>query len=88
MKAETKVGVRATVRTGMTQNYRTWRAMARQDGARLKAAGFRDNPTKDEREELRLDLKVVPGWAPGRSMKWPKPTVMNTVGSATSGKAG
>lgn len=66
-------------RTGITQNYRTWRAMARQDGASLKAAGFRDDPTKDEREELRLELKAVPGWAPGRSMKWPKPAVINTV---------
>jgi len=65
---------------GMTQTYRSWRAMARQDGETLRAAGFRDDPLKGDQEELRLELKLAPGWAPGRSMKWPKPAMMKAVG--------
>ena len=66
-------------KAGITQAYRDWRAMERGDPAALQAAGFNDDPSKGEREELRLELNLVPGWAPGRSMKPPKPAVMKTV---------
>jgi len=68
-------------RAGMTQAYRDWRAMARGEGAKLAAAGFQDDPTKGERDELRLELELVPGWTPGRSMKWPKPAMMKLRGT-------
>jgi transcriptional regulator with XRE-family HTH domain len=63
-------------RAGMTQEYRDWRAMARVDPEALNAAGFQDDPSKGDKEPLRLKLDLVPGWAPGRSMKPPRPAVM------------
>jgi transcriptional regulator with XRE-family HTH domain len=64
-------------RAGMTQAYRDWRAMARGNPEGLKAAGYEDDPSRGDKEELRLELELVPGWAPGRSMKPPRPAVMN-----------
>ena len=66
-------------RAGMTQEYRDWRAMARGNPEGLKAAGFQDDPSKGDKEQLRLKLKLVPGWAPGRSMKPPRPAVMTSA---------
>ena len=63
-------------RAGMTQEYRDWRAMARGNPEGLKAAGFQDDPSRGDKEQLRLDLELVPGWVPGRSMKPPRPAVM------------
>jgi transcriptional regulator with XRE-family HTH domain len=63
-------------RAGMTQEYRDWRAMARGNPEGLKASGFKDDPSRGEKEPLRLELELVPGWAPGRSMKPPRPAVM------------
>ena len=67
---------RRRFRAGMTQEYRDWRAMARGNPEGLKAAGFKDDPSRGDREELRLELELVPGWAPGRSMKPPRPAIM------------
>ena len=53
--------------------------MARGNPEGLKAAGFTEDPDKGEKEELRLELELVPGWAPGRSMKPPRPAVMKLV---------
>ena len=63
-------------RAGMTQEYRDWRAMARSNPEGLKAAGFQDDPSRGDKEKLRLVLDLVPGWAPGRSMKTPQPAIM------------
>ena len=68
-------------RAGMTQEYRDWRAMARGNPEGLKGAGFEDDPSKGDREQLRLELELVPGWAPGRSMKPPRPAVMKLAES-------
>jgi hypothetical protein len=65
----------------MTQEMRDWRAMARGNPEGLKAAGYSDDASKDDRETLRLKLTMVPGWAPGRSMKWPSPAVMKLAAS-------
>lgn len=65
---------RRKFRAGMTQEYRDWRAMARGNPEGLKTAGFTDDPSRNE--QLRLELELVPGWAPGRSMKPPKPAIM------------
>ena len=67
---------RGRFRAGMTQKYRDWRAMARGNPEGLKAAGFQDDPDKGEKEELRLEPEMAPGWAPGRSMKPPRPAIM------------
>ena len=63
-------------RAGMTQEYRDWRAMARGNPEGLKAVGFKDDPSRGDKEQLRLELDLVPGWAPGRSMKPPRPAIM------------
>lgn len=63
-------------KVGMTQAYAIWRAMNRSNPEGLKANGFVDDPAKDHREELWLEVEMVPEWAPGRSMKWPKPFKM------------
>ena len=63
-------------KVGMTQTYGDWRAMNRGNPEGLKANGYVDDPTKGAAEPLRLELEVVPEWAPGRSMKWPKPSKM------------
>ena len=60
----------------MTQGYRDWRAMARGNPEGLKASGFKDDPSRGDKEELRLELGLTPGWAPGRSMKPPRPAIM------------
>ena len=66
---------RRRFKAGMTQEYRDWRAMARGNAKGLKAAGFQDDPSKNK-EALRLEVELVPGWAPGRSMRAPKPAIM------------
>ncbi len=63
-------------KVGMTQAYAIWRAMNRSNPEGLKANGFVDEPAKGPQEELRLEVEMVPEWAPGRSMKWPKPFKM------------
>jgi len=50
--------------------------MARGNPKELKAAGFTDDPSRGDKEELRLELELVPGWVPGRSMKPPRPAIM------------
>jgi transcriptional regulator with XRE-family HTH domain len=63
-------------KAGVTQCYRVWRRMAREDASAMAAAGFKDDPDKGDKDELRLVLDLVAGWAPGRSMKWPRPAIM------------
>jgi hypothetical protein len=53
--------------------------MARGDAEALKAAGFKDDHSKKDEEELRLVLDLVPTWTPGESMRPPKPAGMKMV---------
>jgi len=73
-------------KVGMTMTYREWRRMMKADPAALAAAGFKDDHRKPDEAELRLELKVVPGWAPGRSMHPPKPAEMIAVGAGKQGR--
>ena len=66
-------------KAGVTQTYREWRAMQRKDPDALRAAGFKDDRRKGDEEKLRLELELVPGWAPGRNMRTPKPAIMEAV---------
>jgi transcriptional regulator with XRE-family HTH domain len=70
---------RRPFKAGIKQTMREWRAMERNDPAALRAAGFIDDPSKGDQEERGLELDCVPGWAPGRSMKPPKPAIMQAV---------
>ena len=63
-------------KVGMTQPVHYWRRMNLENPEGLKASGYVEDPAKGDREELRLELELVPGWSPGRSMKWPKPAIM------------
>ena len=66
-------------KAGITQTHREWRAMQKRDPAALKAAGFKDARRKRDEDALRLELELVPGWAPGRSMRPPKPAIMEAM---------
>jgi len=66
-------------KAGVTQTYGEWRAMHQRDPAALKAAGFKDDRRKRDEDALRLELELVPGWAPGRSMRPPKPAIMEAM---------
>ena len=59
---------------------------ARGNAAGLKAAGYQDDPSRGDKEELRLELELVPGWAPGRSMKPPQPAVMTLAPFEAAGE--
>ena len=60
-------------KAGLTLTYREWRRMKKEDPAALEAVGFKDDSRKPDEAELRLELKLRPGWTPGRSMHPPKP---------------
>jgi hypothetical protein len=45
----------------MTQEFRDWRAMERGNPEGLKASGFNDDPSRGNKEQLRLELELVPG---------------------------
>lgn len=68
-------------KAGITQTYHEWRAMLKQDPAALKSAGFIDDSQKRDDETLTLELELVPGWAPGRSMQPPRPAVLEALRS-------
>ncbi|MGZ5519222.1 MAG: helix-turn-helix transcriptional regulator [Limisphaerales bacterium] len=72
---------------GFTQTYRAWRAMAKGDPVALKAVGFKDDKRKADTDNLRLELEVVPEWAPGRSMNKPKPAMMKAVWDGKEGSS-
>ena len=56
---------------GLTQKYRNWRAMARGKPEGAKATEFTNDESRGDKQELRLELTLVPGWAPGQSLKPP-----------------
>jgi DNA-binding XRE family transcriptional regulator len=58
---------------GQTRTYGEWRAMHRKSPAAMEAAGFKDNPTKRDDEELFLGSEAVPAWEPGGSLRGPRP---------------
>ena len=68
-------------KAGMTQEMRDWRAMARgaAGAGALAAAGFRNDGSRGDREEQSLELELMPGWAPGRRMKPPKPAIVKVA---------
>jgi hypothetical protein len=37
---------------------------------------IKDNPSRGDLEKLRLELELVPGWAPGRGIEPPWPAMM------------
>jgi transcriptional regulator with XRE-family HTH domain len=66
-------------KAGVTQTYREWRRMHKEDAGALEAVGFKDDPRKRNEDELRLELELAPGWAPGRSMKAPRPAIKEAI---------
>jgi transcriptional regulator with XRE-family HTH domain len=64
---------------GVTFTYRQWRQAQKEDPAKVAALGFKDDPRKDGREELRLEGEGRPGWKPGQSMRRPKPARTEVV---------
>lgn len=66
-------------KAGVTRTYREWRAMLKHDPVAVSEAGFKDDRRKGDAETLRLELELVPGWSPGRSMMPPNPAEMEAV---------
>ncbi len=67
-------------KAAVTHSYRTWRFLMRDRDAPAEVkAGFRDDGSKANSEQLRLELEVKPGWAPGRSMRGPRAAIMDAV---------
>jgi DNA-binding XRE family transcriptional regulator len=66
-------------KAGVTLSYTEWRRLEREDPARARAAGFKDDPRKGGEEELRLEVEVRPGWAPGRRMRLPNASTTEVV---------
>ncbi len=56
----------------LNKTYRQWREMAKQDPDAARAMGFKNDPTMDERESLRLTMEGIPVWKPGYRMGRPK----------------
>ena len=77
-----------TSKMGLTQTYREWRRMHKDDPAALTAVGFKDNPQKSDTETLRLEMEVRPGWKPGYSMKMPRPACQVAVIPKEQGPGG
>jgi transcriptional regulator with XRE-family HTH domain len=73
-------------KAGVTLSYGEWRRLAREEPARVRAVGFKDDPRKADEEALRLEVEVRPGWAPGRRMRLPNASVAEVV--APEGKRG
>jgi hypothetical protein len=53
----------------LNHTYRQWRAMQKEDPDMCRLFRFKDDPQKDDHENLRLTLETIPTWAPGRSMR-------------------
>jgi hypothetical protein len=80
-------GIRAQLekrefKMGLTFTYGQWRALVGGKKEEARLSGFKDDPKKSDAEELRLEVKAIPGWSPGRSMQPPKPASIETVGPA------
>jgi transcriptional regulator with XRE-family HTH domain len=56
----------------LSRSYGQWRAMQKEDPKVLRLMGFKDNPRKDENEELCLETDTLPIWSPGHPMRGPK----------------
>ena len=64
---------------GVTFTYREWRQAQREEPAKVAALGFKDDRTKRDDAALRLEGEGRPAWAPGRSMRWPRPARTEVV---------
>ena len=58
---------------GHTHTYGEWRAAYKESPAAFEAAGFKDDPTKSDDEELFVGHEARPDWTPGVCMKGPIP---------------
>jgi transcriptional regulator with XRE-family HTH domain len=52
-----------------TQSYGKWREMQKTDPTVCRAMKFVDDPNKSDKEELRLEMELIPAWQPGHSMR-------------------
>jgi len=75
-------------KAGVSLSYSEWRRLAREEPSRARAIGFKDDPRKGDEEELRLEMEVRPGWAPGRRMRLPNASTMEAVAPKGKREAG
>jgi transcriptional regulator with XRE-family HTH domain len=53
----------------INHTYGQWRRMQKEDPGACRFMGFKDDPTKSDNENLRLEAETIPVWMPGRSMR-------------------
>ncbi len=56
----------------LSRSYGQWRAMQKEDPKVIRLMGFKDDPRKDDEEELCLEADTIPIWRPGYPMRGPK----------------
>jgi len=61
----------------INHTYGQWRQMQKEDPGACRFMGFKDDPTKSDKENLQLKAETIPVWLPGRSMRgsqasWPE----------------
>ena len=59
----------------LTKTYGEWRRMQREDPVMTRAMGFKNDPKKEDNEQLRLTVETMPLWRPGHSMRGPSASV-------------
>lgn len=52
-----------------TKSYGQWRELAKTDPKRARGFGFKDDPTREDKETLTLSMVMYPVWAPGWDMR-------------------
>lgn len=60
---------RRRAKWSVNHTYKEWRRMAKEDPAMCRAMGFKDDPSKQDGENLRLEMETVPLWRPGYPMR-------------------
>jgi transcriptional regulator with XRE-family HTH domain len=53
----------------LNHTYGQWRRMQQEDPTVCRLMGFKDDPAKRDKENLRLEAETIPEWLPGHSMR-------------------
>ncbi|MEI8045458.1 MAG: helix-turn-helix transcriptional regulator [Verrucomicrobiota bacterium] len=56
----------------INHTYGQWRQMQKDNPAACRLMGFKDDPTKSDKENLQLEAETIPVWQPGHSMRGPQ----------------
>ncbi len=60
---------RRKTKLAINKTYGQWRKMQREDPTACRVMGFKDDPSRGDHENLRLETETVPLWRPGHPMR-------------------